>query len=230
MKQALAFLSVLLAGAPLLAQCGSAELARMNHLASAFQNDVTMLDSLSPDEIHAFRTMAHDCTLAITTRAQREGKSDFHDLSKDDLILLYWISVMDDTASTVQNLHSAQKCQKPDTLDQQGKCAVQARKDFEDWSYSAKYNADFVSHYSPTLDRCFVQFQYSIMNTGWFYRQLFDAFGGKMYADYAWRAEKDKKYWEVAPAWCTVTLPSGDKRTCHSDEEFLDMVKVYMER
>ncbi len=105
--------SALILGAPMLAQCGSAELARMNHLASAFQNDVTVLDSLSPDETHAFRTMAHDCTLAITTRAQREGKSDFHDLSKDDLILLYWISVMDDTASTMRNLRDAQKTDVP---------------------------------------------------------------------------------------------------------------------
>lgn len=134
----------------------------------------------------------------------------------------------------MENLHDAHKCQKADTLDQQAKCAARARKDFDDWSYSVKEGADFVSHYNPNLDRCFVQFQHTVgaaqANPLWFYRELFDAFEGKMYAKYAWKTEKDKKYWDVPPAWCEVTFPNGSKQTCHSDDEFMEMVKVYMER
>jgi hypothetical protein len=224
--------SVVLAGAPTLGQCGSTELSKMNRLTAAFQNDVTILDSLSRDQLEAFRAMAHACTLSVKAKARRAGKQDMHELSKDDLILLYWISAMDDTANSVANLLTAQRCHKSDTLDEQAKCATQARKDFEDWSYSAREGADFVSHYNPSLDRCFVQFQYTRGATAggriWFFRTVFDAFEGKEYASYSWLSEKDKKFWEVPPKTCEVTLPSGDKKRCQSDDEFMQIVKVYM--
>jgi hypothetical protein len=56
-----------------------------------------------------------------------------------------------------------------------------------------------------------------------------DAFEGKSYAEYAWKSEKGKKYWEVKPFVCKVTLPSGEKKDCASSDEFDDLVKVYME-
>jgi hypothetical protein len=102
----------------LLAQCGSTELARMNSLATAFQKDVTMFDSLGREQLGSLRHMAHDCTSAITTNAQRAGMKDMTEMSKNDLILLYWISVMDDTASTVEGLLDMQKHQQSDTSEQ----------------------------------------------------------------------------------------------------------------
>src|SRR6266851_3062813 len=56
-----------------------------------------------------------------------------------------------------------------------------------------------------------------------------DGFEGKVYGSYMWRADKVKKYWEVPPIQCTVTLPSGEEKTCHSSDEFDSLVKEYME-
>jgi hypothetical protein len=114
------------------------------------------------------------------------------------------------------------------TLEQQAKCADRAYRDFEDWGYKAKDSADFVSHYNAALDRCFVRFQNTSGGGEFTFRSLFDAFGGEQYADYAWQAKQGKKYWEVPPFVCKVTTPAGEEQDCHSDEEFKDMVRIYM--
>lgn len=56
-----------------------------------------------------------------------------------------------------------------------------------------------------------------------------DAFEGKVYANYIWRSDKRKKYWEVTPFDCKVMLLSGEERLCHSSDEFDALVKQYME-
>ena len=38
-----------------------------------------------------------------------------------------------------------------------------------------------------------------------------------------------KKYWEVPPLQCQVVLPSGEEQRCKSDDEFKDLIKLYME-
>jgi hypothetical protein len=60
-------------------------------------------------------------------------------------------------------------------------------------------------------------------------KNLYDAFEGKEYASYIWSTQKDKKFWEVPPLRCKITLPSGQEKTCHSTEEFDELVKQYME-
>lgn len=118
-RKALMLMFILCVGAPLSAQCGSAELAKMNTLSTAFQNDVTIFDSLTRGQLETLQQTMLDCTKAITSKAERAGMKDMHEMSKDDLILLYWISGMHDTASMVVHLLDAldaQKCQKSDTL------------------------------------------------------------------------------------------------------------------
>jgi hypothetical protein len=58
---------------------------------------------------------------------------------------------------------------------------------------------------------------------------VFDAFEGKEYATYIWHIEKNKKYWEVPPFECKVTSISGGETECHSQAEFDELVKQYME-
>lgn len=116
---------------------------------------------------------------------------------------------------------------KAGSLDQQEKCATRSRKDFEDWGYINKDGADFVSHYNAALDRCFIQTQ-NRMPGGVFYRDLFDAYSGKQYGEYGWEENPSKKYWEVPPFSCHVTLPSGEDRSCQSDDDFQKLAAVYM--
>lgn len=116
---------------------------------------------------------------------------------------------------------------KLSSLDQQSKCADRAHKDFEDWGYINKQNADFVSHYNAALGRCFIQTQNTLAD--FFYRELFDAYSGKQYGEYGWEEKPDKKYREVRPFLCDVTPPSGEKRVCESEDDFQKLAAVYME-
>jgi hypothetical protein len=63
----------------------------------------------------------------------------------------------------------------------------------------------------------------------WVRRFVLDANEGKDFATYLWHSDKVKKYWEVRPFDCTVTLPSGDKKTCTSSDEFDELVRAYMQ-
>jgi hypothetical protein len=119
------------------------------------------------------------------------------------------------------------------SLELQGKCSEQARKAFADLGHTKNQLAGYENHYNSQMNKCFIHVQNTDtkMSPGtiWRYRNVFDAFEGKEYGTYAWRTEKAKKYWEVPAVECEVTLPSGEKKLCHSDGEFTDLVKVYME-
>ena len=57
---------------------------------------------------------------------------------------------------------------------------------------------------------------------------LSNAFEGKSFAEYAWRSDKVKKYWEVKPFVCKVTLPSGEDKNCESSDEWEELVGACM--
>jgi hypothetical protein len=60
-------------------------------------------------------------------------------------------------------------------------------------------------------------------------RNISDALEGKTYGEYVWATEKGKQFWEVPPLMCTVTLLSGEERKCKSDDEFKELIKLYMD-
>lgn len=122
---------------------------------------------------------------------------------------------------------------KADTLDLQAKCSEQARKAFADLEIpkNEKNVASYENHYNAKLNKCFIHVEHHAYTPGtiWTHRHVFDAFEGKVYGAYMWHTDKVKKYWEVPPIKCEVTLPSGEKKDCHSNDEFTELVKVYME-
>ena len=113
------------------------------------------------------------------------------------------------------------------SLDLQEKCAKQSQAAFKRDGFEKEQLASFSNHYSEKLNRCFVE--YESTNANFVTKVVSDAFEGKVYGSYMWRPDKVKKYWEVPPIQCTVTLPSGEKKTCHSSDEFDSLVKEYME-
>jgi hypothetical protein len=119
------------------------------------------------------------------------------------------------------------------SLEFQTKCSEQARKVFADLGYNKNQLAGYENHYNSQMNKCFIQVQNMDTKTSpgtiGTYRNVFDAFEGKEYGAYAWYTKKGKQYWEVPPFQCEVTLPSGEKKSCHSDGEFTELVKVYME-
>ncbi len=128
----------------------------------------------------------------------------------------------------VQELNAKlESMSKTTSLDLQGKCAKQAQEAFKLNGMEKEAMASFQNHYNTKLNKCFVQFNsHKGLMT---FRTVVDAFEGKDYADYAWQADKVKKYWEVPPFVCRVTLLSGEEKTCRSSDEFDALVKLYME-
>ena len=91
----------------------------------------------------------------------------------------------------------------------------------------------FTNHYNEKLNRCFMLVEETDVKsdpgTIWTNKTLLDAFEGKELATYSWHSDKVKKYWQVPPFQCEVTLPSGEKKICNSGAEFDELIKVYME-
>jgi hypothetical protein len=113
------------------------------------------------------------------------------------------------------------------------RCAEQADKTFADLGYKRTELNRYESHYNGALNKCFIrtesQDSYTVPDAIFAYQNVLDAFEVKQFGSFAWRGNKREKHREVRPFVCEVTLPSGDKRVCHSADEFTELVKLYME-
>jgi hypothetical protein len=119
---------------------------------------------------------------------------------------------------------------KAASLNLQGKCADQARKEFKENGWDRESVAGFTNHYNAQFNRCFVLIEITKGAPPSNAKSLLDAYEGKQYGDYFWINSQGKKYWEVQPVVCKATMPSGEERNCQSEEEFYDLIKVYMEQ
>jgi hypothetical protein len=119
------------------------------------------------------------------------------------------------------------------TLDLQEKCAKQALEEFREGGWEKNPMAGFTNHYNVPLNKCFVLVENTDTKTTpgtiWTNKVLSDAFEGKIYGSYAWHTDKGKKYWEVPPVECKVTMLSSEEKQCGSDDEFGALIKQYME-
>ena len=118
------------------------------------------------------------------------------------------------------------------TLDLQEKCSRQAQIAFDKMNFKEVDRASFINHYNVKLNRCLIETEQDLvqfLDTFWNYKIVSDAYEGTVFASYSWHSDRVKKYWEMPPVECKVTLPSGDDELCKSSEEFDKMVKVYMQ-
>jgi uncharacterized coiled-coil protein SlyX len=116
---------------------------------------------------------------------------------------------------------------KIDSLDLQERCSNQARKEFESLGYKFSSGDDYESHCNAELNKCFILIKSYHANV--VFKFLSDAYEGKQYASYSYIAQKGNDYIEPRPLECKVTLPSGEVKSCNSDEEFTALIKIYME-
>ena len=56
---------------------------------------------------------------------------------------------------------------------------------------------------------------------------VYDAFGGRVYANYMWVNSQNKKYWEVSPSTCEIHIPGKPDETCKTDAEFDRLTETY---
>ncbi|HWY54260.1 MAG TPA: hypothetical protein VNZ03_07340 [Terriglobales bacterium] len=122
---------------------------------------------------------------------------------------------------------------KAASFDREEKCAKQAREEYRSDGWEKREMAGFTNHFNPKLNKCFMEIQdtdaKSSPGTIFTTKTLSDAFEGKVYGNYSWGTQKGKKYWEVPPLECDVVLPTGEKKICHSSDEFDELIKVYVE-
>ena len=120
------------------------------------------------------------------------------------------------------------------SIELQEKCAKQAKAAFDNMSFQDRTLASFSNHYNVKLNRCFIETEQDIViypsapDIIWTYKFVTDAYEGKDFGSYVWHTDKVKKYWEVPPVQCQVTLPSGEEKLCKSSDEFDDLIKVYI--
>ena len=118
------------------------------------------------------------------------------------------------------------------SLEYQGKCAEQAARFYKEGRFKNDDYHSFENHYSPILNKCFIKVIAMDENPGRTFvtsRVIYDAYEGKEYAQYIWESDKKKKYWEVPPIICNVTLADGPPTRCNSDKEFDELIKSYMQ-
>ena len=116
-------------------------------------------------------------------------------------------------------------------LELQGKCARQAGEEFKLEGLEKEPFAGFSNHFNKNMGKCFVLTQNTSTQHGSVMtaKTLADAYEGRVLGTYIWINSTGRKYWEVTPTECDVITPSGEKKLCHSSDEFDELVKVYME-
>jgi len=122
---------------------------------------------------------------------------------------------------------------RPTSLDLQGKCAKQALEAFKQDGNEGQPFTSFTNHYNERLGKCFIDIESMQVDKSTHnptnVKTVYDAFEGKVYAQYIWVGEQGKKYWEVAPMICKVTGTDGKEQLCHASDEFDHLIKVYMD-
>lgn len=112
------------------------------------------------------------------------------------------------------------------SLAQQKMCDEQAAKKFGENGHG-KYDT-YTSHYDPTVNVCYIRVHsISAEKFPMVTDVVYDAFGGRVYANYMWINSHNKKYWEVSPSTCEIHIPDKPDETCKTDTEFDELTEKY---
>jgi hypothetical protein len=119
------------------------------------------------------------------------------------------------------------------TLARREKCARQADEVFKSGGWDKQALAGYINHFNDALNKCFILINSTTSDEkspGVVFRNsgVSDAFEGTDYAQYIWRSEAGKKYWEVKPFLCSVITQAGDTKHCASEDEYNELIKYYM--
>ena len=121
------------------------------------------------------------------------------------------------------------------TLAQQKMCDEQAAKRFRedenrDDFHENKKNppiSDYTSHYEPSVNVCYVRIHSMYANPAMVSDAVYDAFGGRVYANYVWVSSQGQKYAELSPSECGIYIPGKADETCKTAKEFNDLTEKY---
>lgn len=120
------------------------------------------------------------------------------------------------------------------SLAQQKMCDEQAAKKFHENENSAFHEKErsaligsYTSHYDPTVNVCYVRVHSIGGKNPMVADVVYDAFGGRVYANYMWINSQNKKYWEVSPSQCEIDIPGRPDEKCATSAEFDQLTEKY---
>jgi hypothetical protein len=138
------------------------------------------------------------------------------------------------TSTTAAPAPSVANNARQATLAQQKMCADQAQRSFNESDFSKPKKTDtenyqYTSHYDAAANVCYIMVSGTYNGNGKPAASdvVYDAFEGRMYANYVWINTQNKKYWEVPPMICSVKPRGGDEIICHSSDEFETLIDKY---
>ncbi len=136
------------------------------------------------------------------------------------LLLYSRTAALRDQRRQVQELNrKLDSLSRTTSFDLQERCAKQADQEFSNLGWKKHEGAVLANHYNQKLNKCFMQVENSDVMGTWI--TISDAFEGKVYAVMGLHGDEVKK--------CSVTLLSGEEKTCHAPNEFDALVKEYMQ-
>jgi hypothetical protein len=118
-------------------------------------------------------------------------------------------------------------------------CASQAEKQFHrlGWKESNGVNnpnvVTYQNHYNKAIGKCLPLIENYLPGSQ--FLTLLDAYEGHIYASYSWFSRENKKYWEVPPTTCEVSVSElsrskdgENKKACASRDEFEAQIGPFM--
>ena len=121
---------------------------------------------------------------------------------------------------------------RDDNLALQAKCYEQARSLYGSLGYPKGRIAGFGNHYNQKLGKCFLDVM-NLETAGpdslWMHDDVLEAVTGAEDAAYTALVPSRNLTPAAPPSRCEVRLPSGELRICGADEEFGELINVYME-
>jgi len=118
------------------------------------------------------------------------------------------------------------------SLDFQSKCADRAEKVFNAGTYDRDGQAEYKNHFSPLLGKCFVLISYTYVDKHGVVRTsktLSDAFESTVFGSYSSSYQSKIEVMPAEPDQCSVTLPSGEEKSCRSSMDFEALARAYMQ-
>ena len=119
-------------------------------------------------------------------------------------------------------------------LAQQKMCDEQATRKFRENENVANIPKSrtsinsYTSHYDPAVNVCYIRVSSTSADKFPVATDVvYDAFGGRIYANYMWVNSQNKKYWDVSPSMCEIHIPGRPIEKRNSAEEFNELTEKY---
>lgn len=112
----------------------------------------------------------------------------------------------------------------------QKQCKTAAHGQFRVAGLDSDPSASFASHYNERLKVCFIEYHDIFANGAGqtvVSRSLGDA-EGREYADFV-SIKNEGRESAASSVVCEIILPSGEELDCHSEQEFNEFIRSYME-